>query len=106
MTPSSEQIEELAAEIGTRFNAERVILFGSHARGTPGPDSDVDLLVVMEHEDSSIDQALRILRALKYRGALDLVVRSPAEVERRTRLGDFFLREVLREGKTLYERPH
>lgn len=104
MTPTP-VIEELAGEIGRRFHPEQIILFGSQARGTAGPDSDVDLLVVMDHEGSSMQQAVRIRMALDYRFPLDLIVRSRAEIERRVGLGDFFLQDVLREGKVLYESP-
>lgn len=41
------KIEEMVDRIAERFNPEKIILFGSHARGTAGPDSDADLLVVM-----------------------------------------------------------
>jgi len=44
---SMEQIEEFGRRIGEQFKPERVILFGSYAYGTPTPDSDVDLLVIM-----------------------------------------------------------
>jgi predicted nucleotidyltransferase len=47
---STALIEEVAERIVREFNPERIILFGSHAYGTPGPDSDVDLLVVLPFE--------------------------------------------------------
>jgi len=46
-TPTAqERIEEMVRRIVRRFAPEKIILFGSHARGTAGPDSDVDLLIV------------------------------------------------------------
>jgi len=100
---SVDEIRSFVREIGDRFHPERVLLFGSYARGDAGPDSDVDLLVVMDYQGTSADQALRIRRSLASPFPLDLIVRSPEEIERRVRLGDFFLRDVLREGKVLYE---
>jgi predicted nucleotidyltransferase len=106
MSPTDEQIRGLATEIGTRFDSERVVLFGSRVRGEARPDSDVDLLVVMDYAGSSVDQTVQVLRTLEQPFPVDVVVRSPKEIERRVRLGDFFLRGILREGQVLYERPH
>jgi len=106
MGPTTEQIGELAGDISGRFDPEQIILFGSHARGTARPDSDMDILVVMDYSGSTIDQALRMLQSLDRHFAIDLLVRSPEEIVRRTRLGDFFLRDVLREGRVLYDRSH
>ena len=44
---SQSEIQALADKIAREFQAEKIILFGSHARGDAGPDSDVDLLVIM-----------------------------------------------------------
>ncbi|MEK7995668.1 MAG: nucleotidyltransferase domain-containing protein, partial [Planctomycetota bacterium] len=46
-------IRELAEQIAEQFNPDRIVLFGSYAYGTPGPDSDVDLLVIMHFEGKS-----------------------------------------------------
>lgn len=106
MRPSEEQIRKVAAEIGERFQPDRVILFGSWARGHAQPDSDVDMLVIMDYAGSSVDESLRLLKAVNEKFSIELLVRSPKEVERRVQLGDVFLREILQEGKVLYERPH
>jgi len=101
---SIDEIRRVAREIGDRFHPESVLLFGSQARGDVGPESDVDLLVVMDYQGNSTDQSLRIRQGLGRIGwPLDLIVRSREEIERRVGLGDYFLRDVLREGKVLYE---
>ena len=79
------------------------MLFGSHARGTATADSDVDLLVVMEHRGRDIDQAYAIRRTIPRTFALDLVVRTPAGVRRRIAAKDTFLSEIYRHGRILYE---
>ena len=48
-----EQIEELARRIGEDYKAEKVILFGSYARGNPSQGSDVDLLAIMSFKGES-----------------------------------------------------
>lgn len=98
-------IEEMVARIVERFHPEKVILFGSHARGGAGPDSDVDLLVVMPVEGSRRRQAVAIDAALLDRTLpLDLVVVTPDELERdKDRIGTI-VRPALRDGRVLHPR--
>ena len=57
-------IARMVRRIIKRFDPERVILFGSHARGEAGPDSDIDLLVVMPVKGSRSEMAIEIGVAL------------------------------------------
>jgi uncharacterized protein len=100
------QIHALSAQIAQVFQPERIILFGSYAYGTPGPDSDVDLLVVMPYTRHAAYQAAAILAAVRPGFALDVVVRAPTELTERVAQGDFFLREVVERGQVLYAAPH
>src|SRR5437763_15998505 len=80
-------IRRYAREIAKRFRPDRIILFGSYASGSPTPDSDVDLLVVMQTRNQ-VEQAVRIDEAIADRGfALDLIVRTPNTLETRLRWG-------------------
>jgi predicted nucleotidyltransferase len=85
-----------------RFRPAKVILFGSHAYGRPHPDSDVDLLVVMPTKDE-LNQAVRIELAVPPPFDLDLIVRTPENLARRLRWGDWFLREAVERGVVLYD---
>src|SRR5262245_47230819 len=99
-------IRKYARQIVRLFHPERVILFGSYAYGTPTPDSDVDLLIVMPTRNQ-IEQAVRIDEAIEERGfPLDLLVRTPKELAKRLRLGDSFMQEIVNRGKVLYENHH
>lgn len=99
-------IHTLAKKIVEKFAPEKIILFGSHAYGHPQASSDVDLLIVMKTELTPRAQRLQIARSLSPRPfGLDILVRTPADLERRIALGNFFLREVVRNGKGIYERP-
>jgi predicted nucleotidyltransferase len=97
-------IRWFARRIGERFRPEKVILFGSYAYGTPHNESDVDLLVIMP-ASNPINQAIRIRLALGRPFAVDLIVRTPRQVERGLKEEDWFLREVMEKGKVLYEAP-
>jgi uncharacterized protein len=96
-------IRQFARAVAERFHPERVILFGSHAHGTPHADSDVDILVVMPARNQ-IDQAVRIELACDPPFPLDIIVRTPKNMQWRLQEGDSFLREIVSKGRVLYEK--
>ena len=101
-TTTGRDIADVVAQIVERFHPQQVVLFGSHAYGTPTPDSDVDLLVVMETSLRHIEQAVEIRKAVDFPFPIDLLVRTPQHIAERIALGDVFLREVLTKGVVLY----
>ena len=97
-------IRAVAKRIAVKFQPEKIILFGSYAYGHPRAESDVDLLVIMDTTLRSRQQRLEISRALSPRPfPLDIIVRTPGQVEERLTLGDSFLQEITTRGKVLYE---
>ena len=95
----------MAERIVDRFRPERIILFGSHARGNAGPDSDVDLLVVLRDAAPKRAKAVAIYELLAGSGLpKDVIVVSPEEVERYRDVPGTLIRSALREGRVLYER--
>lgn len=96
-------IRELARRIAEQFNPEKIILFGSYARGNPHPESDVDLLVVMDTKLKEVQQSIQICQQIEYGFGLDLIVYTPRHLRQRLKMGDWFVRDVLEEGKILYE---
>src|SRR6266481_8277125 len=95
-------IRRFARRIAERFQPEKIILFGSYAYGKPHNESDVDLLVIMRTRNA-IDQAIRIKTAFKRLFSLDLIVRTPWQIERALKDDNWFLREIIEKGKVLYE---
>jgi len=94
-------VDRLAREL----RPEKIILFGSYAYGDPTPDSDVDLLVIMETEASGGERYSMVSVLLEPRQfPVDILVRTPSEVERALAKGDFFIREIIDQGHVLYER--
>jgi predicted nucleotidyltransferase len=97
-------IEDAVEKIRQQFHPAKIILFGSYARGSAGPDSDVDLLVVMEVKDSKRRQAVEIDLALSDRTfPLDLIVVTPEEFEKYRDVVGHVLYPAVREGKVLYD---
>jgi predicted nucleotidyltransferase len=100
---SQSEIQALADKIVLDFQPEKIILFGSHARGDARPDSDVDLLVIMDSDQHPSRTAAEITYRVHPRCyPLDLIVRSPQMVRTRLRMNDWFMRDVMREGRVLY----
>ena len=89
---SRKDIKSYVAALAGQFAPERVILFGSYARGNP-------------HEDSKdAEQAVAIDIQLHRKFPLDLIVRRPSEIKKRLSMGDMFLSTILKEGVVLHER--
>jgi uncharacterized protein len=103
---TAEQIARLCDQIVSGFHPHKIILFGSYAYGQPSPDSDVDILVVMPFAGSSREQAVKIRSYIDTPVALDLLVRTPEQVSERLAMDDFFMREIIEQGKVLYEADH
>ena len=99
---SMKDIRAMGRRIAREFRPQRVILFGSHARGAAGPDSDVDLLVIGPFEGTGFRRSLKILNQLDIRLPVDLIAYRPEDVERRYAEGDPLIREALDRGKVLY----
>ncbi|MFP4250221.1 MAG: nucleotidyltransferase domain-containing protein [Armatimonadota bacterium] len=102
---SEEQIEEIARMIGEQPGVVQVWLFGSHATGTAGPDSDVDLLVVYEDEPDALKR-MQELDALFFPRsfAMDIIVTSSGEFDRTRNVPGGLAWVVYREGEVLYDR--
>ena len=96
-------INQVVKQIVGEFKPQKIILFGSYARGNPRPESDVDMLVVMETRLREVQQAIQICQQVEYRFGLDLIVHTPKYLSERMKMGDWFVRDILKEGKVLYE---
>ena len=98
------EINDQVQVIVKKYRPDKIILFGSHAKGNVSPDSDVDLLVIIDTGQSTWDLAVEISSVLKHSFPMDIIVRTPQEVARRLKYGDFFIKNIIEQGKVLYER--
>jgi predicted nucleotidyltransferase len=99
-------INAMVRRIVTQFDPEQIILFGSHARGDAGPDSDVDLLVVMPDRGAKREKQVEIRVALHdIPVPKDIIVSTPEEFAWRRNVVGTIEEPAAREGKILYARP-
>lgn len=96
------KIREVAQKIAAEFYPDKIILFGSWAWGSPGPDSDVDLFIIKETEDTR-KCAMEIDGFVFPRPfPIDIIVYKPSQVAKREEEGDFFINEIIEKGRVLY----
>jgi len=97
------EINRMVRRIVEGFDPEKIILFGSHARGEADPDSDVDLLIVMPVSGSKREKAIEIGVALHgIRIPKDIIVTTPEEFEWRKEVAGTIERPAALEGEILY----
>ncbi|MDO8805875.1 MAG: nucleotidyltransferase domain-containing protein [Elusimicrobiota bacterium] len=100
---SIRDIRGFSMRLAEEYKPRRIILFGSYAYGRPGPDSDVDLLIILPGKGTDLRRAVEMRLKLHPDFPLDLLVRSPMAVRKRVAMGDCFMKEILEKGKVLYE---
>lgn len=100
---TQKQLDKIVDEIVTKYQPEKVILFGSVARGAETEDSDYDFFIVKRDVPyRGIDRHYDLMKRIRYRHASDFLICTPAEVEKRLALGDPFIREIMTQGRVLY----
>jgi predicted nucleotidyltransferase len=97
-----EALQAFTAQLVERFAPEKVILFGSMARGEARWDSDADILVVMPYEGRPLAKIREIRKACRPGFPLDLLIWRPEDLEPRYRWGDPIIREALDHGELLH----
>jgi predicted nucleotidyltransferase len=103
-TLSDDLLQEIVRRLVAEFDPEQIILFGSHAWGTPDEDSDVDLMVIVSESDER--PAARATRAYRAMGLLaapvEFMVKTRSEVARYQDVRPSLEWKVLRQGKSVY----
>jgi uncharacterized protein len=99
----AQAILDFCNQIKDQFEPIRIILFGSYAYGSVSPDSDVDILVVLPFQGKAALKSAEILNRTNPHFPVDLLVRTPEQVQARVQMGDFFMREIIEKGKIMYE---
>ena len=101
-----ERIQIYCDAVAREFRPRKIILFGSYAYGSPRPESDVDLLVVLPFRGSDVTKAIQIRSRFDTPFAMDLIVRKPEFIAQRQRERDMFIELVMTQGRVMYENQH
>ncbi len=104
--PQSQAVDHVV-HFQAEFQPEAIILFGSHAYGTPRDDSDIDLLVIKKTRKPGRARRIEVRRMLDASTdypPVEPIVMTPDEVAERLRLSDDFMKTILGKGRVLYDR--
>lgn len=97
------EIKSITAQIVEKYKPEKIILFGSIAQEKFSSDSDVDLIIIKKDTPLyGADRIRELSKMIDRNIPVDLLVYRPEEFEKRLKMGDPFLKAILREGKVLY----
>jgi len=100
-----EAIQKVVETIRDEYHPEKIILFGSRVWGDPDGDSDLDVLVIKESDQREVERIREVSWLLRPRPLpLDILVKTPQEIERRLAIGDDFMREIVTRGRVVYDR--
>lgn len=100
-------LNEIVEKLQREYKPLKIILYGSYAYGTPNIDSDIDLLIVKNTSERSVDRFVKVKKIIynpKRKIPVSPLIYSPDEVKERLRIGDDFIKEILNKGVTLYEK--
>jgi len=100
----SEQLRKISQRLKKEYHAEKVILFGSYAKGEATMDSDVDILVIAPTKERFFERMATVrglIRDLRNGLPIAPIVLTAEEVEKRIKIGDQFIREIVKKGIAL-----
>jgi predicted nucleotidyltransferase len=99
-------LREITNKIVQHFQPEQVLVFGSHARGQAGPDSDLDLIVVMKSDKPFWERAIAVDSIFGLRNwPMDLLVYTPEEFAAQRAVVGTLPSMIQGEARVIYERP-
>ena len=99
------ETQVIVNKIADYCKPDKIILFGSFARGEEKSDSDIDLLIIKDSDKKRpfrIKEVFEAVRGVERKYPLDPIVYTQQEIEKRLLLGDFFIKKVMEEGKIMY----
>ncbi|MBU0702300.1 MAG: nucleotidyltransferase domain-containing protein [Chloroflexi bacterium] len=104
MPVDAELIDEMVRRIVETSRPQKIIMFGSRARGEARPESDIDLLVIAESSKPRHQRAAPLYGAVSdILVAMDILVYTPGEVKEWSNVPQAFVTTAVREGQVLYE---
>jgi len=104
--PNNDLIGDIVRRIVQTAQPDKIILFGSRARGDARPNSDFDVLVIKESNEPRYRRSVPLYVALANIPAeVEVMVYTAEEIEEWSKVPQAFVTTAVREGTTIYERP-
>src|SRR3989344_3778151 len=97
------EIKTIVDQLVTHYKPEKIILFGSGARGEATDESDLYILVVKKTDDNYHDRVREVSHFVSSQRPLDIVVLTPDELTKAVDEKRLFIRQIFKYGTTLYE---
>lgn len=98
------EIQNIVNQLVRLYKPEKIILFGSLAKDQIKQGTDIDLFIIKNDVPKlGVDRIRQLDALIKYKLATDFIVYKPQELEQRLKLGDPFVKTILKEGKVLYD---
>jgi len=97
----NKRLQKIASCLKVQYGAEQVILYGSYAQGTAGPNSDIDLLVIAQTDEKFYQRMATVkglIRGLRKGLAVSPMVLTRKELEKRVQINDKFITHILKQG--------
>lgn len=98
------EIEKIREQIIQGYKPEKIILFGSSVNKKQRSASDIDLAVIKKTKANFVERLKKIAQIVKSWEALDILVYTPKEWQEALKEGNYFIREITRTGKVIYEK--
>jgi len=106
-TKKEKILSEIVEKLKREYDPIKIILFGSYAYGNPTEDSDIDLFILKDSKERGVERFVSVKKIIydpNHKIPVSPLVYTPKEVEKRLRMGDDFIKEILEKGVILYER--
>lgn len=98
------EIAYITKHIKEQYKPDKIILFGSCATGNIKPSSDIDMFIIKQSKKRRVDRIKDVLLKIDNNLPFEPLVYTPDEVKERIELGDFFIQDILKKGRILYEK--
>ena len=98
------ELEKIIHSIEINYHPEKIILYGSLAAGRETEGSDIDILVVKDTDKDPWSRSTEVDRFIDHQAPVDVLVYTSREIEERLKMRDFFIKDILENGKVVYEK--
>lgn len=96
-------LKDIVETIVQEYSPEKIILFGSLAKGDIHEGSDIDLIIIKSTTDDPWQRAKEVDKIIDHISPIDILIYTPQEIQERLSLNDYFVKEFCGEGKVLYD---